>query len=154
MSVYINCFKVGDAILQALLVTSGYVSYCCLSMVSNQSAQFSLTPDINTFFCTQLPLAGYFLLLGTVLCKKTKEKAKNKTQRCLCQYDNPTRSRGTLTHAQTSGPSGINNRATFQVTLISFLPQIGCWLWTTASLLCHVHMPQCSGLLPCDWLTG
>lgn len=67
--IYINCFKVGDAILQALVITSGYVSYCCLSMVSNQSDQVSLTPDINTFFCTQLPLTGYFLLLRTDFCK-------------------------------------------------------------------------------------
>lgn len=69
MSVSINCFKVGDAILQVFVVTSGYVTYCCLSMVSNQSDQVSLTPDINTFFCTQLPLTGYFQLLCTDFCK-------------------------------------------------------------------------------------
>lgn len=70
-----------------------------------------------------------------------------KPRRCLCQYENPSRSEGTLTNAQTSGPSGTNNRATFTVTF---------WysLWTTASCLCHVHTPQCNGLPPRDWLIG
>ncbi len=49
-------------ILQILVVTSGYLSYCCLSIISNQSVHSPLTSDINkTFSSTQLPVTGYFL---------------------------------------------------------------------------------------------
>ncbi len=49
-------------ILQILVVTSDYLSYCCLSIISNQSAHSPLTSDINkAFSSTQLPLTGYFL---------------------------------------------------------------------------------------------
>ncbi len=49
-------------ILQILVVTSGYLSYCCLSIIYNQSAHSPLTSDINkAFSSTQLPLTGYFL---------------------------------------------------------------------------------------------
>ncbi len=52
-------------ILQILVVTSGYLSYCCLSIISNQSAHSPLTSDINkAFSSTQLPLTGYFLFFG------------------------------------------------------------------------------------------
>ncbi len=52
----------GDGILQILVVTSGYLSYCCLSIISNQSVHSPLTSDINKAFpSTQLPLTGYFL---------------------------------------------------------------------------------------------
>ncbi len=51
-----------DGILYILVVTSGYLSYCCLSIISNQSAHSPLTSDINkAFSSTQLPLTGYFL---------------------------------------------------------------------------------------------
>ncbi len=51
-------------ILQILVVTSGYLSYCCLSIISNQSVHSPLTSDINkAFSSTQLPLTGYFLFL-------------------------------------------------------------------------------------------
>ncbi len=49
-------------ILQILVVTSGYLSYCCLSIISNQSVHSLLTSDLNkAFSSTQLPLTGYFL---------------------------------------------------------------------------------------------
>ncbi len=52
-------------ILYNLVVTSGYLCYCCLSIISNQSAHSPLTSDINkTFSSTQLPLTGYFLFFG------------------------------------------------------------------------------------------
>ncbi len=54
-----------DGILYTLVVTSGYLSYCCLSIISNQSAHSLLTTDINkAFSSTQLPLTGYFLFFG------------------------------------------------------------------------------------------
>ncbi len=49
-----------------LVVTSGYLSYCCRSIISNQSAHSPLTSNINkAFSSTQLPLTGYFLLFGS-----------------------------------------------------------------------------------------
>ncbi len=57
-----TCCVFRDGILQILVVTSGYLSYCCLSIICNQSAHSHLTSDINkTFSSTQLPLTGYFL---------------------------------------------------------------------------------------------
>ncbi len=57
-----TCCVFRDGILQILVVTSGYLSHCCLSIISNQSAHSPLTSDINkTFSSTQLPLTGYFL---------------------------------------------------------------------------------------------
>ncbi len=57
-----KCCVFRDGILHTLVVTSGYLSYCCLSIISNQSAHSPLTSDINkAFSSTQLPLTGYFL---------------------------------------------------------------------------------------------
>ncbi len=57
-----TCCVFRDGILHILVVTSGYLSYCCLSIISNQSAHSPLTSDINkAFSSTQLPLTGYFL---------------------------------------------------------------------------------------------
>ncbi len=57
-----TCCVFRDSILQILVVTSGYLSYCCLSIISNQSAHSPLTSDINkALSSTHLPLAGYFL---------------------------------------------------------------------------------------------
>ncbi len=48
-----------------MVVTSGYLSYFCLSIISNQSVHSPLTSDINkAFSSTQLPLTGYFLFFG------------------------------------------------------------------------------------------
>ncbi len=60
-----TCCVFRDGILHTLVVTSGYLSYCCLSIISNQSAHSPLTSDINkAFSSTQLPLTGYFLFFG------------------------------------------------------------------------------------------
>ncbi len=54
-----TCCVFRDDILHTLVVTSGYLSYCCLSIISNQSVHSHLTSDINkTFSSTQLPLTG------------------------------------------------------------------------------------------------
>ncbi len=60
-----TCCAFRDGILHTLVVTSGFLSYCCLSIISNQSAHSPLTSDINTaFLSTQLPLTGYFISFG------------------------------------------------------------------------------------------
>ncbi len=59
------CCAFRDVIIHSLIVTSGYLSYCCLSIISNQSSHSHLTSDINkAFSSTQLPLTGYFLFFG------------------------------------------------------------------------------------------
>ncbi len=56
------CCAFRDGILHTLVVTSVYLSYCCLSIISNQSAHSPLTSDINkAFSSTQLLFTGYFL---------------------------------------------------------------------------------------------
>ncbi len=50
-----TCCAFRDGILHSLVVTSGYLSYCCISIISNQSAHSPLTSDINkAFSSTQL----------------------------------------------------------------------------------------------------
>ncbi len=57
-----TCCAFRDCILHTLVVASGSLSYCCLSIISNQSAYSPLTSNINkAFSSTQLPLTGYFL---------------------------------------------------------------------------------------------
>ncbi len=59
------CCAFRDGILHTLVVTSVFLIYCCLSIISNQSVHSPLTSDINkAFSSTQLPLAGYFLFFG------------------------------------------------------------------------------------------
>ncbi len=59
------CCEFRDGILHTLVVTNVYFSYCCLSIISNQSAHSPLISDINkAFSSTQLPLTGYFLFFG------------------------------------------------------------------------------------------
>ncbi len=63
------CCAFRDCILHILVVTIGYLSYCCLSILSNQSAHSPLTSDINkAFSSSQLPLTGLFSLFRTILC--------------------------------------------------------------------------------------
>ncbi len=57
-----TCCAFRDGILHTLV---GYLIYCCLSIISNQSAHFPLTSDTNkAFSSTQLQLTGYFLCFG------------------------------------------------------------------------------------------
>ncbi len=59
------CCAFRDGILHNLVVTSDYLSYCFLSIISNQSAHSPLTFDFNkAFSSTQLQLTGYFLFFG------------------------------------------------------------------------------------------
>ncbi len=60
-----TCCVFRDGILHILVVMSVYLSYSCLSIISNQSVHSPLTSDINkAFSSTQLPLTGYFVFLG------------------------------------------------------------------------------------------
>ncbi len=56
-----TCCVFRDGILHTLVVTSGYLSYCFLSIISNQSAHSPLTSEINKAFSfTQLPCFLFF----------------------------------------------------------------------------------------------
>ncbi len=44
-----NVHLARDGILHTLVVMSGYLNYCCRSIISNQSAHSLLTSDINNF---------------------------------------------------------------------------------------------------------
>ncbi len=59
-----TCCVFRDVIRHILVVTSGYLSYCCLSIISKQSAHSPLISDIKAFSSTQLPLTGYFLFIS------------------------------------------------------------------------------------------
>ncbi len=57
--------QVRSSVMFTLVVTSGYFSCRCLSIISYQSVHSRLTFDINkAFSSTQLPLSGYFLFFG------------------------------------------------------------------------------------------
>ncbi len=61
-----TCCAFRDGILYTWVVTSGYLSYCCLSIITNQSAHSPLTSDINkAFSSTQLLLTEYYLFFGS-----------------------------------------------------------------------------------------
>ncbi len=63
-----TCCVFRGGILHSLVVKSGYLSYCCLSIISNQFAHSPLTSDINkAFWSTQLLLTEYFLFLDHAL---------------------------------------------------------------------------------------
>ncbi len=60
------CFRVrrvvcSDGILYTLVVMSGYLSYCCFSIISNQSVHSPLTSDINKAFlnCCSLHIFSF-----------------------------------------------------------------------------------------------
>ncbi len=60
-----TCCAFRDGILHTLVVTGGYLYFCCLSIISNQTAHSPVTSDINkAFSSTQLLLTGYFLFFG------------------------------------------------------------------------------------------
>ncbi len=60
-----TCGAFREGFLHMLVVMSVYLSYCCLSIISNQSAHSLLTSDISkAFLSTQMPLTGYFLFFG------------------------------------------------------------------------------------------
>ncbi len=48
-----TCCVFRDGILQILVVTSGYFSYCCLSIISNQSVHSPLTSALISNLCYQ-----------------------------------------------------------------------------------------------------
>ncbi len=98
-----KCCAFRDGVLYNLVVTSGYLSYCCPSIISNQSAHSPLTSDINkAFSSTQLSLTGYFLFFGPFSVN---------LEIVVCE--NPSRS-AVFLNTQIS-PSGTNNHSTFKV---------------------------------------
>ncbi len=57
-----TCCAFRDGILHTLVVTSGYLCYCCLSIISNQSLTTPLISDINKAFshnCRSLDIFSF-----------------------------------------------------------------------------------------------
>ncbi len=54
-------FALRDGILHTLVVMSGYLSYCCLSIISNQSAHYPLTSTrhFRPFNCHSLDIFSF-----------------------------------------------------------------------------------------------
>ncbi len=78
-----TCCEFRDGILHTLVVTSGYLSYCCISIISNKSAHSPLISDINRVFSsTQLQLTGYFLFFGP-FSVNPKDGCAWKSRTCL-----------------------------------------------------------------------
>ncbi len=110
-----------------LVVTSGYLSYCCLSIISNQSVHSPLTSDINkAFSSTQLPLTGYFLFFW------------------------PFSGNPSLWNTQTS-PSDTNNHSTFS-HLNPLSSPFWCSVWTFSKSSSPTSRCLNPEMLPCDWL--
>ncbi len=99
----LTCCVFRDGILQILVVTSGYLSYCCLSIISNQSVHSPLTSDIKAFSSTQLELTGYFLFF--------RPFSVNRRDGCVWKSQKIS----SFWNTQTSA-SGTNNHSTFKVT--------------------------------------
>ncbi len=99
-----TCCVFRDGILHILIVTSGYLSYCCLSIFSIQSVHSPLSSYINkAFSSTQLLLTGYFLFFGPF--------SVNPRDGCVWKSQKIS----SLWNTQT-GPSDTNNHSTFKVT--------------------------------------
>ncbi len=57
------CCAFRDGILHTLVVSSGYLSCCCFSIISNESAHSPLTSDINIFIHTTAAHCIFFSFL-------------------------------------------------------------------------------------------
>ncbi len=67
-----TCCAFRDGFLHILVVTSGYLSYCCLSIISNQSAHSPLTSDLwhqQGIFVHTTAAHWIVSLFRTILCK-------------------------------------------------------------------------------------
>ncbi len=116
-----TCCVFRDGILHTLVVMSGYLSYCCLSIISNQSVHSPLTSDINkSFSSTQLSLTGYFLFFGPF--------SVNPRDGCVWKYQYIS----SFWNTQTS-PSDTNNHSTFS-HLNPLSSPFWCSVWTSARL--------------------
>lgn len=59
------CSEFGDDIQHTLVVSSGYFSSCCPSIILSQLAHSRLISNISTaILSTRVQLAGYFLFFG------------------------------------------------------------------------------------------
>ncbi len=120
-----TCCVFRDGILHTLVVTSGYLSYCCLSIISNQSAHSPLTSDINKVFSsTQLPLTGYFLFFRSFSVNLEMVVCENPSRSAVFEILRPARLHQQPFHVQ----SHLNPLSS----------PFWCSVWTSASRLHHI----------------
>ncbi len=112
-------------ILYTLVVTSGYLSYCCLSIISNQSAHSPLNSDINKVFSsTQLTLTGYFLFFRSFSVNLEMVVCENPSRSAVFEILRPVRLHQQPFHVQ----SHLNPLSS----------PFWCSVWTSASRLHHI----------------
>jgi len=96
-----TCCVFRDGLLHTLVVPSGYLSYCCLSIIFNQSVHLPLTHQQGIF--TQRTAAHWmFSLFLTILLNPIWLWVKIPVDQQFLKYSDQ--------------PSGTNNHATFKVT--------------------------------------
>ncbi len=121
-----TCCVFRDGVLQTLVVTSGCLSYCCLSIISNQSVHSPLTSDINkACSSTQLPLTGCFLFFRPF--SVTLEMV-------VCE--NPSRYQQSLKYSDQSVCHQQPFHVQSHLNLLS--SPFWCSVWTSASRLHHI----------------
>ncbi len=107
------------------LVTSGYLSYCCLSIISIQSVHSPLNSDINkAFSSTQLPLTGYFLFVWPFSVNLEMVVCENPSRSAVSEILRPARLAPIIIICSKSLKS-------------PFFP-FWCSVWTSASRLHHI----------------
>ncbi len=130
------CCALRDGILHTLVVTSAYLSYCCLSIISNQSP---LTSDINkAFSSTQLPLTGYFLFFGPFFVNPKTVVGENPSRSAV--FEILRRARLAPTTIPRSKSLSSRSDARFELQQAVFTPISPCdWL---ISNLCYQAIEQ------------
>ncbi len=129
-----TCCVFRDGILHTLVVMSGYLSYCCLSIISNRSNHSPLTSTRHfcPHNCRSLDMFSFSDHSLRWLCVKIPVD-----QQFLKYSEQP------VWHKQTFHT---------QSHLKPLSSPFWCSVWTSESHLHHILMPKCIELLPCDWL--
>ncbi len=119
-----TCCVFRDGILHTLVVTSGYLSYCCLSIISNQSVHSPLTSDINKVFSSTQLLTGYFLFFRSFSVNLEMVVCENPSRSAVFEILRPVRLPQQPFHVQ----SHLNPLSS----------PFWCSVWTSASRLHHI----------------
>ncbi len=118
------CCAFRDGILLTLVVTSGYLSYCCFSIISNQSAHSLLISDINkAFLSTQLSLTGYFLFFVPLTVNPRMLRVKIPVDQQFLKLRPARLALTTIPHSKSLNPLSS---------------PFWCSVWTSASHLYHI----------------
>ena len=79
------CCAFRDALLHTLVVPSGYLSHCCLSIILNQSGHSPLTSGINKAFFSEVPLTGFVFFFGPFSVSLEMMLCENPSISAVCE---------------------------------------------------------------------